>query len=106
MGTADDSAKCLGNGVEKHLPVLVSAHHNLIPLQSQQVNLPPLAILCPELEDPENGFVETTDNRVGDVADYQCDYGFALEGDSQRACLLSGEWSGEAPTCVGKQIYR
>ena len=61
-----------------------------------------LAILCPVLDDPQYGAVETTDNRVGDVANYECNFGFSLEGDEQRECLISGDWSGEEPSCVRK----
>ena len=57
------------------------------------------AILCPALSDPDNGNVETTDNRVGDVANYKCDYGFMRNGVAQRTCQLDGTWTDEAPTC-------
>ena len=41
-------------------------------------------------------------NRVGDIATYECDFGFRLEGDEERSCDVSGEWEGEAATCVRK----
>lgn len=61
-----------------------------------------IAITCPDLPDPQYGSVELTGNRVGDQANYECDKGFRLSGDSQRECLITGDWSGKAPTCVRK----
>ena len=52
-----------------------------------------------ELPDPENGAVTVVDNIPGSTADYSCDPGYILEGDSQRTCQEIGEWSGTAPTC-------
>ena len=63
------------------------------------------AITCPDLEDPQYGTVETTDNRVGDVANYECNFGFRLVGSSQLTCLVSGEWSDEVPTCERKLTF-
>ena len=60
------------------------------------------AITCSDLSDPQYGSVSTTGNRVGDLADYECDSGFRLKGDLQRVCLSSGEWSGVPPTCAGE----
>ena len=62
----------------------------------------PPAITCPDLSDPQYGSVSTTGNRVGDLANYECDSGFRLKGDLQRVCLSSGEWSGVPPTCARK----
>lgn len=61
-----------------------------------------LAITCPSLQDPRYGSVSLTGNRVGDYANYQCDAGFTLEGDARRKCQVSGQWSGEVPSCVRK----
>ena len=67
-----------------------------------QLPLSHLAILCPDLEDPQYGSVSLSGNRVGDEAAYECDFGFELDGDSPRECLVSGNWGGDAPRCVRK----
>ena len=41
---------------------------------------------------------------VGSTADYSCDEGFMLEGEAQRVCQKSREWSGVAPTCERKLL--
>ena len=87
--------------------------HNIPPLNTLQTNywhfcpvktFFSLAITCDDLPDPQYGSVTLTGNRVGAYANYECDFGFQLSGDSQRVCLSSGAWSGEAPTCVRKSI--
>ena len=87
--------------------------HNIPPLNTLQTNywhfcpvktFFSLAITCDDLPDPQYGSVTLTGNRVGAYANYECDFGFQLSGDSQRVCLSSGAWSGEAPTCVRKSV--
>ena len=56
---------------------------------------------CEPLAGPENGVVNVTTRTVGSVAMYACEGQFVLNGDSQRTCQEDGEWSGEAPTCLG-----
>ena len=41
-------------------------------------------------------------NRVGGRAEYTCDEGFTLRGQSWRKCLGNGRWSGKAPVCIRK----
>lgn len=41
-------------------------------------------------------------NTVGSIAQYICNSGFDLVGDSTRVCLDSGEWSNEQPECKGQ----
>ena len=54
---------------------------------------------CGPLFDPENGNVDTSDGTLeGDVASYECDSGFTLEGVSSRTCTASG-WSDKEPSC-------
>ena len=38
----------------------------------------------------------------GATVSYSCGSGFVLEGDAQRTCLDSGQWSGEVPQCRSK----
>ena len=59
-------------------------------------------ILCPELEDIENGSVEVTRySRTYYYASYTCDVGYQRNGSWYRDCdLFTGEWDGTAPTCV------
>ena len=61
----------------------------------------PLTVLCDPLEAPMNGAV-TDDRRCGSSALYSCNSGYQLSGSDTRYCLKSGNWSDEAPTCLGK----
>ena len=64
------------------------------------------AVDCGDLIDPANGRIikqptpEST--TLGSFATYFCNEGFRLMGDSIRACLQNGRWSGNDPTCVGE----
>ena len=59
---------------------------------------------CPSLEDPMNGMVTVDDVSVASLANYSCDFGYVVEGDSARECLPGGIWSSDAPTCERKLI--
>ena len=56
-------------------------------------------ITCPKLSPPENGGVFVTGRFPNDLARYSCKYGFYLDGQKQRECQRTGEWSGTDPTC-------
>ena len=74
--------------------LLFALFHNLTPtifLHS--------AIDCGPLPAPDDGSVSITSTRVDATATYRCNNGFVLTGASIRTCLLSGQWSGQAPTC-------
>ena len=51
---------------------------------------------------PANGFKWLVNTFLGSVVTYSCNVGFALTGDAQRVCQVSGNWSGSLPTCVSK----
>ncbi|XP_064382161.1 sushi, von Willebrand factor type A, EGF and pentraxin domain-containing protein 1-like [Halichondria panicea] len=57
------------------------------------------SVLCPKLTPPFYGRVSTTGQQPGSSANYQCNDGFLLVGESSRQCLHSGQWSGRAPAC-------
>ena len=59
-------------------------------------------VQCPALENPADGMVSVTGNSSGDTATYICDSNFDLLGVSERVCEDDGQWSGEAPMCIGK----
>ncbi len=61
----------------------------------------PYAVLCPELSQPSDGTVTITSGAPGGRAIYTCNTGNNLIGSSTRFCLISGIWSGNAPTCQG-----
>ena len=52
--------------------------------------------LCPELQDPINGQMESDSV----TAVYSCDDGYTLTGMNMRECELEeGQWLGETPFC-------
>ena len=60
------------------------------------------AVDCGSLPDPENGQVDhTAGTSLGQTANYRCNTGYNLVGDSTRTCQATGEWSGSEPTCQG-----
>ncbi len=45
----------------------------------------------------------TVDKRtVNTVANYSCNIGYTLSGDTTRTCVSDRQWSGSAPLCQGE----
>ena len=63
-----------------------------------------IAIDCGLPGNLTNGKVNFTTTGLGSIASFSCDKGYQLEPFAGyfRFCLLSGAWSGQPPTCVGK----
>lgn len=57
---------------------------------------------CDDLPNPRNGQVFLTGTTVTSIATYICDSSFHLQGDRNRVCLVSGQWSGKEPLCARK----
>ena len=47
---------------------------------------------------PENGAV-TDNTEIGSQANYNCEPGYYLYGDSSRTCQNDGNWTGIEPRC-------
>ena len=62
-----------------------------------------LVIECEGLADPDNGIVTITPSPnkigVGSEANYRCNRGFNLEGESMLTCNESGLWTNTTPMC-------
>ena len=57
---------------------------------------------CGNLTDPVNGSVtHTVGTTFGQTANYRCNTGYDLVGDSTRTCQATGNWSRSEPTCQG-----
>lgn len=55
---------------------------------------------CGILEEPPNGSVSTINGtKFGQFAQYSCDAGFELTGNSRRQCSVNGTWTEETPLC-------
>ena len=63
-----------------------------------------LAVVCGDLEPPDNGRVEFNAVTVGSVATYSCFPGYVFKKGSvtRRICQPNGEWSGIEPICIRK----
>ena len=59
-------------------------------------------VMCDTLSSPSNGSVFQTGTTFGETANYTCNPGFKLMGESTRICQDTGLWSGIAPTCQRK----
>ncbi|XP_022255975.1 protein lev-9-like [Limulus polyphemus] len=72
-------------------------------------------VICPYLENPENGNVVYTERTYRAKAQYTCDEGFLLKGPEERKCQENKTWSELQPSCTeitcptpvlpGGQIY-
>ena len=63
-----------------------------------------IAINCPALANPNDGFVAVTGNVPGATATYSCNVGFMLEGNLLRTCQDDGTWSGSEPFCIASEL--
>lgn len=61
-------------------------------------------VTCPSLRNPIDGRVTIMSNQFQGGAIYSCDSGFSLVGLVVRTCVISGQWSGTPPTCLGNDI--
>ena len=65
---------------------------------------------CPNVTSPSNGYVNQTTVKVGDLVEYNCSYGYWLNGESTRLCDANCtgnqcQLSGVKPTCDGGLQY-
>lgn len=60
---------------------------------------------CGVLTAPDHGAMSQTGLREGSTANYTCEQGFTLSVSETRVCLDQGVWSGDEPTCNGRQLY-
>ncbi|XP_055635764.1 uncharacterized protein LOC129775276 isoform X1 [Toxorhynchites rutilus septentrionalis] len=59
-------------------------------------------VTCPTLTSPENGKLLTnkTEHHFGDVAHFQCNFGYVISGSTSLLCMSTGEWNATAPECI------
>ena len=50
--------------------------------------------------------IEFNGTKPGSIANYSCDVGYNLIGQSSRTCLSNRVWSGIAPTCRGLHFQK
>ena len=74
----------------------------ILPKYALILHLPPV-VDCESLPHPTNGFVAFSSTIFNSVATYGCQQGYQLEGETQRTCLASSQWSGAQPSCSSKQ---
>lgn len=60
------------------------------------------AVDCGDLADPGNGTVLLALTTFSEVAIYECNENYTLEGTQNRICQDDGNWSGNPPTCECK----
>ena len=61
-------------------------------------------VMCPTLVAPANGSLVLSGNTFGETANYTCDTGFILEGDSTLTCGSDGQWIGSPLVCNRKKV--
>ena len=57
---------------------------------------------CGGLPNPANGTVTASQTTFGQVATYECNMGYKMQGISIRTCQPDGFWSVKEPTCLPK----
>lgn len=63
-------------------------------------------VMCPQLKSPENGLLLSTKDQYhfGNLASFQCNFGYVLVGASNLLCTSGGIWNGTEPECQCKWI--
>ncbi|KAM3175229.1 hypothetical protein ACTXT7_008908 [Hymenolepis weldensis] len=59
-----------------------------------------IAVTCPKLHQPENGFISGYQTNVNSVVAFECAEGYELMGSKFRKCQANGEWDGEQAKCI------
>lgn len=57
------------------------------------------SVVCDGLESVDSGTFNMFTNGIATYADYSCDAGYYLSGETQRQCDSDGVWSGSKPAC-------
>jgi len=65
-----------------------------------------IAVNCGAPEDIKNGKINISHTLYKSVITYSCEYGYILIGRQNRTCQVSGVWSGQPPSCAGKQALK
>uniref|UniRef100_A0A671PAW8 Sushi, von Willebrand factor type A, EGF and pentraxin domain-containing protein 1 n=1 Tax=Sinocyclocheilus anshuiensis TaxID=1608454 RepID=A0A671PAW8_9TELE len=55
---------------------------------------------CETPPSPEYGSVIVTDSALGSLAEYSCEEGYELNGQTIRQCISGKQWSDDAPRCL------
>ena len=61
-----------------------------------------LVINCGDPGSPMNGSVTSNGTFLTSIAEYSCDFGFELIGDTQRICQRNEMWTNMVPECNRK----
>ena len=68
-----------------------------------------LALVCPALEAPTNGFIimvgDAPHNYMDSIAEFHCDVTFKLVGEMSLVCLSTERWSSDTPTCTKEKCH-
>nr|CDS27196.1 c4b binding protein beta chain [Hymenolepis microstoma] len=59
-----------------------------------------IAVTCPKLHQPENGFISGYQTSVNSVVAFECAEGYELTGSKFRKCQANGKWDGEQVNCL------
>ncbi|XP_058454733.1 uncharacterized protein LOC131432461 isoform X2 [Malaya genurostris] len=59
-------------------------------------------VMCPLLKSPKNGKLLTNEvnYHFGDVAQFQCNFGYIISGSTTLLCMSTGEWNASIPECI------
>ena len=104
-----DSFDFLPLSLNSHSPACFSFSHLFLPLYFLSVDIRFLfvyflsALGCKVLRDPLNGKVTISSTKTGGTAEYECNRGFQLLGDSTLICKSNGRWKGVVPVCEGRE---
>ncbi|XP_077504236.1 protein lev-9-like isoform X5 [Amblyomma americanum] len=63
-------------------------------------------VQCGTLENITNGFVNLSGTTFGSKAEFSCNHGFKLVGNSTRTCGADGRWTDEPPHCEEDESNR
>ena len=106
MKTAVALVKLMEIGLEIH-PLVNVSYWNTCASTSEQPSLLVSVysvVDCGSLEDPDNGQVDFSNTTFESTANYTCDLGYNLNGNSTRTCEANVIWSGDPPSCERKLL--
>ena len=58
-----------------------------------------ILVSCSMPKDPSSGKVTVRSNGTVSTAEYSCNFGYALIGESTRVCNTDGVWINSEPVC-------
>ena len=64
-----------------------------------------ISVECPDLSDPDSGYVKIDTDGQTSTANFSCDTGYKIVGTDILICQTNGSWSDSSPICGKKEWF-